>query len=126
MIEFCISPKHSLAESIRRLSRHFAAGLILLCLGNPAFGQTEPNRPLPHVNGKGVTVSGISSGGAMAQQLQFAYADRFQGAGIIAGVPFGCAEGDLGLALGRCVGKEEGALPVDRYRVTLAALASEG
>ena len=61
----------------------------------------------------------------MAQQLQFAYADRFSGAGIIAGVPYGCAEGDVSLALGRCMGKEDAELPVDGFRVALAALASE-
>jgi poly(3-hydroxybutyrate) depolymerase len=104
--------------------RRIAGAILLLGLAcglPPASAQT-----LPLVDGTAVTVSGISSGGAMAQQLQFAYADRFSGAGIIAGVPYGCAEGDVSLALGRCMGQEEGDLPLEQFRVTLAALASAG
>lgn len=50
-----------------------------------------------------VSVVGLSSGAAMAQQVHFAYSDRLIGAGLIAGPPLGCAEGDLGTALGRCM-----------------------
>lgn len=110
-------------NAIRTLFR--PAFVLLLGLGLSLQGLAED--PLPHVNGKAVTVSGISSGAAMAQQLQFAYADRFSGAGIIAGVPYGCAEGDVSLALGRCMGQgDDEPLPADQIRVTLAALASRG
>ncbi|MCX7556848.1 hypothetical protein OS187_08450 [Xanthomonadaceae bacterium JHOS43] len=50
-----------------------------------------------------VSVVGLSSGAAMAQQVHFAWSDKFIGAGLIAGPPLGCAEGDLGIALGRCM-----------------------
>jgi hypothetical protein len=117
---------HKPVSSFRSLApcRRLAGAVILL-----SFLFVMPSasaQALPLVNGKAVTVSGISSGGAMAQQLQFAYADRFSGAGIVAGVPFGCAEGDVSLALGRCMGKAEGELPLERFQVALAALASEG
>lgn len=39
-----------------------------------------------------VTVAGISSGAAMAVQLQVAYSKSFHGAAIIAGVPYYCAQ----------------------------------
>ena len=115
-----LEPLFSKLTPCRRL-----AGSALL-LGLVFVMQSASGQSLPPVNGKAVTVSGISSGGAMAQQLQFAYADRFIGAGIIAGVPYGCAEGNVSLALGRCMGKEDGDLPLERFQVTLAALASEG
>jgi hypothetical protein len=50
-----------------------------------------------------VTVSGISSGAYMAQQLHMAYSDRFSAAAIIAGGPFYCAENNVGIALTRCM-----------------------
>lgn len=97
-------------------------GLFLLGVAMTFSTFAEPT--LPPADPERVTVSGISSGGAMAQQLQFAFADRFSGAGIIAGVPFGCAEGDVGLALGRCMGMGEENLPVGQFQIALAALAS--
>lgn len=61
--------------------------------------------PLPayNVDRKQISVSGISSGGYMAQQLHTAYSELFMGAGIIAGGPFYCAETLLVLALTRCM-----------------------
>jgi len=55
-----------------------------------------------------VTVSGISAGGQMAHQLHIAYPDVFSGVGIIAGGPFGCAEGSLATAMTRCMGSVNG------------------
>jgi poly(3-hydroxybutyrate) depolymerase len=46
---------------------------------------------LPKLRTTDVTVSGISSGGFMAAQLQVAYAATVSGAGIIAAGPYGCA-----------------------------------
>jgi MYXO-CTERM domain-containing protein len=43
------------------------------------------------VDPSAVTVSGISSGGFMAVQLQVAYSSRFFGTAIFAGGPYGCA-----------------------------------
>lgn len=60
--------------------------------------------PLPRFNvdpGE-VTVSGISSGGAMAVQAQVAYSGTFRGAAIFAGMPFYCAEGNVAIGLGTC------------------------
>ncbi len=50
-----------------------------------------------------ITVSGVSSGAYMAGQLHVAYSDVFSGAGMIAGGPYGCAQGDLATALGPCL-----------------------
>lgn len=50
-----------------------------------------------------VTVSGISSGAYMAQQLHTAFSAEISGVGIIAGGPFFCAKGQMILALNSCM-----------------------
>lgn len=50
-----------------------------------------------------ITVSGISSGGAMATQFHVAHSDLVQGAGLLAASPYRCAEGSVRLGLGRCM-----------------------
>jgi poly(3-hydroxybutyrate) depolymerase len=61
--------------------------------------------PLPrfNVDREHLTVSGVSSGGYMAVQVQVAHSSRFIGAGIIAGGPYYCAETTLAIALTRCM-----------------------
>jgi predicted esterase len=73
-----------------------------------------------------VTVSGLSAGGQMAHQLHIAYSDVFSGAGLIAGGPFGCADGSLATAMARCIGKTDGPLPIAELVARIRAAASEG
>lgn len=54
-----------------------------------------------------LTVSGISSGGYMANQFHLAYGDRVQGAAILAAGPYDCARGSLGIALSECMATPE-------------------
>jgi len=49
------------------------------------------------------SVSGISSGGYMAVQMQVVHASIMRGAGVVAGGPFACAEGGADQALGTCM-----------------------
>ncbi|MEJ6475659.1 extracellular catalytic domain type 2 short-chain-length polyhydroxyalkanoate depolymerase [Pseudoalteromonas piscicida] len=49
------------------------------------------------------TVSGLSSGAYMAHQLHIAYSDKITGAALLAGGPYGCAKGDLDIALAECM-----------------------
>jgi len=62
----------------------------------------------------------------MATQLHFAYSDLFSGAGIIAGVPFGCADNSLGTAMGRCMGKTDDSLSVVELAAGIKTAAGEG
>ena len=48
----------------------------------------------------GVYVTGASSGGYMATQLQVAYSDTFQGAGIFTAGPYYCGTGNLAVFTG--------------------------
>lgn len=50
-----------------------------------------------------VTVSGVSSGGYMANQFHIAHSDRVTGAGIIAAGPYLCSEGNLMTAMKQCL-----------------------
>lgn len=78
----------------------------------PWFGGGE-NHPAPvgvverlpglSANSKAVSVSGISSGGYMATQLQVAYSATFMGVGSIAGGPWNCAEGSSYTAQTTCM-----------------------
>ena len=51
--------------------------------------------PLPPVSAhtERISVSGLSSGAAMATQLSVAYSDRVAAVGMMAGPPYGCAQG---------------------------------
>ena len=48
------------------------------------------------------SVSGISSGGYMAQQFGVAYSGSIVGVGIVAGGPYQCAKGNVAIALTDC------------------------
>ena len=49
------------------------------------------------------TVSGLSSGAYMAVQVQVAFSSGIAGAGVVAGGPYFCAEGDVMTALNQCM-----------------------
>lgn len=78
------------------------------------------------VNPEAITVSGISAGAAMAQQLHLAYPELFSGAGLIAGVPRGCAQGSLQTAMASCMAQAGASLDVDHLADQLRQAASAG
>ncbi len=101
-------------------ARRLAPGFFFLGLVGCA-AEPPPAPPLPalSMDTARVTLSGLSSGAYMAQQLHLAYADRIAGAALLAGGPYGCARGDLRVALAECMAPEDPALPA------LATLADE-
>jgi poly(3-hydroxybutyrate) depolymerase len=58
----------------------------------------QPKLKHYNVDASKITVSGISSGAAMATQYHFAHSAEVNGAGIVAGVPYCCGIGGLGAA----------------------------
>ena len=71
------------------------------------------------------SVSGASSGGYMAVQLHIAYSATFkQGAGVIAGGPYNCANGSVLNAIGRCLGRAP--MPVAELVAGTRSLAASG
>ena len=83
----------------RRARLRLAVGLPLVCA--PALAAD----PLPafRVDLRETSVSGLSSGAYMAGQFHVAYSATVMGAGIVAGGPYDCAEGELSVALNRCM-----------------------
>jgi predicted peptidase len=79
----------------------------------------------PRIDPERITVSGISAGAQMAHQLHIAYSDVFSGAGLIAGGPYGCAEGSLATAMARCIGQSGSDLPVAELADAVRAAAAE-
>lgn len=80
--------------------RTVAAGLLLGAAGAMALAAPAP---LPALGAApGVTVSGLSSGGYMAAQYAVVYAKDVQGVGVVAGGPYDCAQGHLGIATSMC------------------------
>jgi predicted esterase len=70
------------------------------------------------------TISGLSSGGAMAMQLHVTYSGSIHGAGIIAGIPFSCGKGGL-IEATKCLSNPE-ELNVDQLVANINTLASAG
>ena len=66
--------------------------------------------PLPALGAQAghVTVSGISSGGYMAVQFHVAHSTSVDGAGVLAGGPYECAEGSVWQALANCMEPDAG------------------
>ncbi|MFN7293184.1 MAG: hypothetical protein ACK5TT_00325, partial [Lysobacteraceae bacterium] len=74
-----------------------AAGLA--ACGGPA----APPLPAAAIDVDRVAVAGLSSGAYMATQVHVALSSRVHGAALFAGGPYGCARGDLAVALGACM-----------------------
>jgi poly(3-hydroxybutyrate) depolymerase len=67
---------------------------------SPAQAWGEPG--LPRLDISGTYVTGISSGGFMASQLQVAYSGTFKGSGIVAAGPYYCGKGGIVTGLIAC------------------------
>ena len=68
------------------------SSLVLACtLGlTTAAAQAVVSLPALNVDTANITVSGLSSGAAMAVQLGYAYSATFKGVGVFAGSPYSC------------------------------------
>lgn len=76
------------------LFRFLPVYVFVMSVAAPAFAY--------HVDPQQITVSGLSSGGYMAEQMQVAYSDIFTGLGVFAAGPYDCALGNLNQALAGC------------------------
>lgn len=74
-------------------------------LGGLAGCGGEPAPPLAAItlDASRVAVAGLSSGAYMATQVHVALNTRVHGAALVAGGPYGCAQGQLETALGPCM-----------------------
>ena len=78
-----------------------------------------------NINTDNITVSGLSSGGYMANQYHIAHSDKVSGAAIISAGPYYCARNDITIALGACVDKSD-EMPLDAFSSQAESWASQG
>ena len=89
----------SIARNAGARATMVAWGLVLCCTASAAI----VTLPKYNVSFDNVSVYGLSSGGYMAAQMHFAYSGTIRkGAGIIAGGPVYCSQGNVNLATGPC------------------------
>ena len=103
-----------------------AVGAVLIVAG---CSTQQPAAALPALtlDPARTTVSGISSGAYMATQVHLAFSDRIAGAALLAGGPYGCAQGSLETALGRCLNPAADKLPdVAQLAADVRARATDG
>lgn len=79
--------------------------LLAIAVGGLAGCGSEPAPPLAAItlDASRVAVAGVSSGAYMATQVHVALNARVHGAALVAGGPYGCAQGQLETALGPCM-----------------------
>jgi poly(3-hydroxybutyrate) depolymerase len=110
---------------------------LLLLASACAAGSAQAADPLGRfpVDPQQVSVSGISSGAFMANQLHVAHSAGIMGAGIVAGGLYGCAVDKLSdqgvtglasLATGPCMTAPGLLKPVDAYAQLISDLAAKG
>lgn len=99
---------------------------LLIIMTVPGWIGASGSKQLFSIDPKQITVSGISAGAYMAHQLHIAYPDIFSGTGIIAGGPFGCAEGSMATAISRCMGSVNAPLPVSQFSEEIRVAARNG
>src|SRR5438105_12190929 len=93
------------AMSHKRDFAHWAFSVLaLICAAAAAFNADAQAVQLHglNVDVQQTSVSGLSSGGFMAVQFEVANSSIVKGAGIVAGGPYYCAQGNLGTATAVC------------------------
>ncbi|HEX5796249.1 MAG TPA: PHB depolymerase family esterase [Geminicoccaceae bacterium] len=113
--------------TVRRVRRGARRLLVLLAAGTPLAG-ARAAEPLPalEVQLAASSVSGLSSGAYMAGQFHVAFSELLVGAGIVAGGPYDCAEGQLAVALNRCMDTTLGVPDPAQLHRKAETLAADG
>ena len=96
----CAASRFGRRPQTRATRRAALALAAALALTSPAAA--ESLRPY-NADVRQTSVSGISSGAAMAHQLHIAFSSIMVGAGLVAGVPYDCARDSIWRASGTCV-----------------------
>ncbi len=105
----------------KNLLIHILLTLLVLVVMGPVDASAEVS-----IDKNRITVSGVSSGAHMAHQLHIAYSDVFSGAGMVAGGPYGCADGSLSVAMTRCMAKVDSKLPIAQWVENIRSAVTTG
>lgn len=94
-----------IGRSLKPLSAAFVAMLAGVYCLTSATAETvnleQVGRQL-NIDKEKISVSGVSAGGAMAHQFHVAHSAHIMGVGVVAGVPYMCAQGDIRLGIAYC------------------------
>lgn len=88
---------------IQKIPLQSALAFGLAALLSSAAGAAGTPLPQLKLDASRTTVSGLSSGAYMAEQVHVAFSDHVSGAALIAGGPYHCAQGTLQTALANCM-----------------------
>ena len=88
---------------LSRANASLLAGLAFFVLTPQASADSPDALPALGLSKDRLATIGVSSGGYMAAQLAVAWPERFDALGLVAAGPWGCARGELGVALGQCM-----------------------
>ena len=110
--------------SIFRLSIPWVAlSAALICA---PIVQAEQKLPTLSLDIEQITLSGLSSGGYMANQMHLAYSEWVTGVGIIAAGPYECAQNSLLTALASCINKSDPPADIDTLNGIIKSRSREG
>lgn len=76
---------------------------LLTCVASACAKDVDASLPKLKIDPARTAVVGLSSGAYMAGQAQLAYPALFPDAALVAGGPYGCAQGQLSVALSTCM-----------------------
>ncbi len=97
--------------------------LITACGGSDEPAQTEETVTY-NIDSTRISVSGVSSGAMMATQLHVAHSSLFNGAALLAGGPWFCAQASMQTALGPCM--KGGEIGVDKLVASAKQAEADG
>lgn len=87
------------------------------------FTSAEEGLPKLSLDIEQITLSGLSSGGFMANQMHLAYSEWVSGVGLIATGPYYCAQNNIFTALASCINKTEPAADVSQLNQKVNSLS---
>ncbi len=87
-----VLPQQQSANNGSSCFNWFQSGDIARGQGEAASVAQMVDRQLADVSGGRVYVTGLSAGGGMAAVMMAAYPEKFTAGGIVAGLPYGCAQ----------------------------------
>lgn len=114
------------ATSWRARSAWMTVALLALTTAMSSGARAVDPLPAFTVDLAASSVSGLSSGAYMAGQFHIAFSETLVGVGIVAGGPYNCAEGQLPVALNRCMQTTLGTPNPEQLHAKAETLAAEG
>lgn len=102
--------------------------LLSLIVAGSMLSAASVNSAMPKLNLdiEQITVSGLSSGGFMATQMQLAFGEWVSGAGIVAAGPYYCARNSLPTALQECLTQTSVDIDIDAIDEQISQWQAQG